>query len=109
MAPANVTESVHQKGRDFGEVLADGGDASVRLEKPVYSEQRLARLLAARGSARLDALERAVRMLARKRPGIDVLSLAWAYLNEDGQRIARAYYHRIDRYQDAKQEKQYDA
>lgn len=45
---------------------------------------------------RHDALERAVRMLARKHPQIDVPSLAWAYLNDDGQDIARHYYQRLD-------------
>jgi hypothetical protein len=78
-------------------MLADGGDARARLDKPALSEQRLARLLAARGDARLDALERAVRALARHRPGVDVPSLAWAVLNEDPRALARAYYARLDR------------
>lgn len=97
LTPASATESVHEAGRQFGAVLADGGEARIRLEKPALSEQRLARLLAARGQARLDALERAVRALARNRPKVDVPSLAWAVLNDDARGIARAYYARLDR------------
>lgn len=97
LTPASATESVHEAGRQFGAVLADGGDARARLDKPALSEQRLARLLAARGTARLDALERAVRSLARTRPKVDVPSLAWAVLNDGTRAIARAYYTRLDR------------
>ncbi|KPQ08604.1 MAG: subtype I-E CRISPR-associated protein Cse2 [Rhodobacteraceae bacterium HLUCCA12] len=97
LTPASATESVHEAGRHFGAVLADGGDAQARLEKPALSEHRLARLLAARGQARLDALERAVRALARNRPKVDVESLAWAVLNNDARAIARTYYTRLDR------------
>ena len=100
LTPTSATESVHQSGRQFGAVLADGGDISARLAKPMLSEQRLARLLAARGTARLDALERAVRALARNRPKVDVPSLAWAVLNDDTRAIARAYYARLDRHAD---------
>ena len=100
LTPASATESVHEAGRPLGAVLADGGEARGRLEKPVLSEQRLARLLAARGQARRDALERAVRALARNRPGVDVPSLAWAVLNDDARAIARAYYTRLDHFAD---------
>jgi len=108
LTPAGATESVHENGREFGAVLADGGDAHRRLDKPFCSEQRLARLLAVRGAARLDALERAVRMMARDRPRVDVPSLAWAYLNEDARIIARAYYRRLDRHHESRQEGQSD-
>jgi len=109
LTPASVNESIHEDERWFGAVLADGGDVRARLdEKPFYSEQRLARLLAACRDARLDALDRAVRMLARKRPHVDVPSLAWAYLNENGRWIARSYYDRLYSYQDASQEEQSD-
>jgi CRISPR type I-E-associated protein CasB/Cse2 len=101
LTPASATESVHAPGRHFGAVLADGGDARTRLDKPVLSEQRLARLLGARGQARLDALERAVLALARNRPKVDVPSLAWAVLNSDARAIARAYYTRLDRRADS--------
>ncbi|WP_159075239.1 type I-E CRISPR-associated protein Cse2/CasB [Celeribacter baekdonensis] len=96
LTPASATESIHQDKRWFGAVLVDGGDPHARLETPIFSEARLARLLASRGQARRDALERAVRTLARKRVTLDVPSLAWAYLNDNGQEIARAYYQRLD-------------
>jgi CRISPR type I-E-associated protein CasB/Cse2 len=104
LTPASATESLHVDGRPFGAVLADGGDARAHLTQPAFSEQRLARLLAARGAARLEALERAVRALARNHPKLDVPSLAWAVLNEDGRAIARAYYARLDRRQDTPQD-----
>lgn len=100
LTPASATQSIHQPGRRLGAVLADGGDASADLRvsgKPVVSEQRLARLLASRDEARLDALERAIRMLARARPRIDVVSLAWAIMAPASNALARDYYTRIDR------------
>lgn len=89
--------SIHEPGRRLGAVMADGGDAKSRLEQPVVSEQRLARLLAARGKVRLDALERTVRMIARARPKLDVADLAWVVLREDSGNLARDYYSRLDR------------
>lgn len=94
LTPSSAKETRHQVGRRFGAVLADGGAETARLEQPALSEQRLARLLAARGPARLDAIERAVRALARQQPRIDAPSLAWAVLN--GRDIARDYYNRLD-------------
>lgn len=96
LTPASATESVHQDKRWFGAVLADGGDPQARLDTPVFSETRLARLLASRGDARRDALERAVRAFAHNGVKLDVPSLAWAYLNDNGQEIARRYYQRLD-------------
>ena len=97
---------IHEPGRRLGAVLADGGDSRTRLEKPVASEQRLARLLAARGKARLDALERTIRMIARARPKLDVADLAWVVLREDSGNLARDYYSRLDR-QEHKDEKEH--
>ena len=109
LTPASTTNSVHQSRRDFGAVLADGGDERARLDKPAFSEQRLARLLAARGQSRLDALERALRALSRNRPKVDVPSLAWAVLNDDTRAIARAYYARLDRRAESNQKEKTDA
>ena len=100
LTPTTARESIHQAKRDLGAILADGGDARARLDKPVVSEQRLARLLAARGTSRLDALERAVRMIARARPKLDVTDIAWVALREDSGNLARAYYSRLDRHED---------
>lgn len=100
LTPASATQSIHQPGRRLGAVLADGGDASADLRvsgRPVLSEQRLARLLASRDEARLEALERAIRMVARARPRIDVVSLAWAIMAPASNALARDYYTRIDR------------
>ena len=97
LTPTTERRSIHEPNRRFGAVLADGGEASARLDKPAVSEQRLARLLAARGAARLDALERAVRMIARARPRLDVVDLAWVVLREDSGHLARDYYSRLDR------------
>lgn len=97
LTPASATRTVHQPGRWLGAVLADGGAEAAALKQPVLSEQRLARLLSARGPARLDALERAVRALARQQPRVDAASLAWAVLRDDGRDLARDYYARLDR------------
>lgn len=96
LTPSSATSSFHDPSRPFGAVLADGGDARARLDQPAVSEARLARLLAARGDARLTALERAVRAIARDARAMDAPSLAWAVINPDGQQIARAYYRRLD-------------
>lgn len=104
LTPSSATKTRHQQGRRFGEVLADGGAEAARLDKPALSEQRLARLLAARGSARLEAIERAVRALARQQPLIDAPSLAWAVLRDDGRDLARDYYARLDRRSEQKPE-----
>jgi CRISPR system Cascade subunit CasB len=97
LTPTAEPRSIHEPGRRLGAVFADGGAAYARLEKPVVSEQRFARLLAARGKARLDALERTIRMIARARPKLDVTDLAWAVLREDSGNLARDYYSRLDR------------
>ena len=100
LTPASETDTIHTAGRKLGAVLADGGNAGATLNaeaaKPVISEQRLARLLAMRGEARAEALERMIRMIARGRPRLDVISLAWAFLNPASDRLARDYYTRLD-------------
>ena len=91
-------QSVHDDKRSLGAVLCDGGETGP-IDRPLLSESRLARLLAARGVARLDALERAVRMLARKRVKLNAAELAWAVISPDEHAtnlIAKAYYKRLD-------------
>ncbi|MBS9478976.1 type I-E CRISPR-associated protein Cse2/CasB [Ancylobacter radicis] len=100
LTPASATESIHQSGRRLGAVLADGGDAGADLRassRPFLSEQRLARLLASRDEARLEALERAIRMVGRSRPRLDVVSLARTVMSAESNALARDYYARIDR------------
>lgn len=89
MTPAGRAHSIHDPARPLGAALAEAG----------LSEQRFARMLAARGPARADALERAVRMMARKGGGMDVTDLAWAILRpDDTSRLARNYYHQLDHF-----------
>ena len=90
-------ESVHDGKRPLGAVLCDGGE-TVPVDRPLLSETRLARLLAARDGARLDALERAVRMLARNQVKLNAAELAWAVIAPDHATtlIAKAYYKRLD-------------
>lgn len=87
MTPASRDHSIHDPARPLGAAIAETG----------LSEQRFARLLAARGPARADALERAVRMMARKGARLDVTDLARAILwPDDTSRLARNYYNQID-------------
>ena len=91
--------ALHDATRPLGAVLCDGGDRSWSGPTPMLSEARLARLLAARGKARRVALERALRMLANRRPPdplVNVPEIAWAVLNPEAGRIARDYYARLD-------------
>lgn len=87
MTPASRDCSIHDDKRPLGAALAEAG----------FSEQRLARLLAARGSAREEALERAIRMIARKSGGLRVPDLAQAIFRpEDVSHLARAFYRKLD-------------
>ncbi|MCY4148117.1 MAG: type I-E CRISPR-associated protein Cse2/CasB [Gammaproteobacteria bacterium] len=90
-------ESVHDGKRPLGAVLCDGGETGT-VERPLLSENRLARLLVARDKIRLEALERAVRLLARNQVKLNTVELAWAVIAPDKAtaRIAKAYYKRLD-------------
>lgn len=101
--PPGERDDLHEPNRPLGQALCDGGhhdwpgDAGPR---PAFSEQRLAQLLAARGTQRRILLLRAVRMLAATRDphaGIDVGDLAWRFVDDDPRRLAAPYYHRLDR------------
>ena len=93
--------------RRLGEALCDGGDAhawpakSGRAPHPVFSERRLAQLLAARGERRAVLLERAARALVRSPvpgPVVDPADIALALLApEAGQLLAGPYHQRLDR------------
>lgn len=101
--------SPHQDKRGLGAALCDGGDTQWGFgeldPRPMLSELRLARLLAARDDMRADLMERAVRALAAKKPpgsgGVDCSDLAKFLLFSDdpepGRRLARSYYARLDR------------
>jgi CRISPR system Cascade subunit CasB len=100
MTPASREETIHETGRHLGAVLVDGGDRAKALNvpdaKPFLSEHRFARFLAARGAARGDHLERMIRMLARRGVTMDVVTLAHAVIGWSDDRLAAAYYKRID-------------
>ena len=97
---------LHDPDRPFGAILCDGGDRTWPyraggIPRPMFSERRLAQLLAARGSQRAALLERAARALARRRDpgtGVDVVDIADTLLGTDAERrLAEPYYRRLDR------------
>lgn len=110
-AGQRVRPRLHDPRRPLGQVLCDGGDPDWKPTRTpadgVVSERRLVMLLATRGQARADALERAVRMIARgvgtasngkRLHGIDVTQIAAAILWPDQTAlIAEAYFKRLDR------------
>lgn len=97
LTPASANDSFDAHDRPLGAVLADGGRDSDKLEsRPSISEQRLARLLSARGTSQLDALERTIRMIASKTRKLSAEDLAKAVIYGDTMRIAKAYYRRLD-------------
>lgn len=96
LTPASAKDSFDDRDRSLGAVLADGGKMHENLEAPAISEHRLARLLSSRGTARLDALERTIRMIASKTRKMSATDLAKAVFFVDTTRIANAYYRRLD-------------
>lgn len=108
----NEKYKIHDSAQPLGRALCDGGSNDWNTDKsrrpdaelrPVYSEQRLARLLSMNAEQRLDALDRAVLMLARSRDvqiGLDCTELALLVLapNNPGhlRNLARNYYRRLD-------------
>ena len=117
-APETRPKPLHVAGRKhhLGAALCDGGNPEREGgspgwdgKRPVMSERRLAQLLATRGTARIDALARAARLLATTRDpkaGIDVRSVAWAFLAPDSTNpIAEAYYRCLDNARGSTEEK----
>ena len=98
--------ALHVDGRRLGTVLCDGGDpawpavGNAGVPRPMFSELRLAKLIAARGKQRAILLQRAARALARSMPpgsGVNVVDIAYALLRPDDSRtMARHYYDRLD-------------
>lgn len=95
---------LHNPSRSLGAVLCDGGDPGWpgdERPRPVFSERRLAQLMAARGTQRAVLLTRAARALARSMQpgsGVNVPDIALALLfPDDGRRLAEPYYRRLDR------------
>ena len=103
----------HANGwRGLGAALCDGADtswgASQSDPRPMLSELRFARLLAAKGEMRAVLMERAARALAAKKPagaGVDCIDLAKFLLYDTdpvpARNLARDYYARLDRSRNA--------
>ncbi len=76
---------LHSAEHRWGEVLCDGGDRTWPYStglRPVISEQRLAHLIAARGTQRRVLLERIARVIARtRRHGVNVADVALTLLS----------------------------
>ena len=81
--------------------IALGRQTTGGKPRPVFSEHRLAQLMAARGTQRGVLLTRAARTLARSRTeesGINILDIACTLLAPDnGRHLAEPYYRRLDR------------
>lgn len=104
---------LHDPARALGEVLCDGGNpdwpsGAPRTPRPVFSERRLAQLMAARGTQRTAHLERAARVIAKSRAtgsGVDIQDIAFIVLNPGNtRRLAETYYRRFDRAEQAARE-----
>jgi CRISPR system Cascade subunit CasB len=104
---AEGKRSPHDTARGFGSALCDGGDPGWGIgttkPRPMLSELRFARLLAAKGPMRLDLMDRAVRALGASKPpgaGVNCNDLAWFLLDPDNpahaRKLARNYYARLD-------------
>lgn len=94
--------------RGLGHALCDGADPAwgegETDPRPMLSELRFARLLAARGSMQAELMERAARALAAKKPpatGVNCVDLAWLLVDPGNpahaRKLARDYYTRLDR------------
>lgn len=94
--------------RGLGTALCDAGDPGWgRGEtdpRPMLSELRFARLLAARGTSQAELMERAVRNLAARKlhgVGFNCTDLAWLLLAPENpahaRKLAEDYYDRLDR------------
>ena len=98
--------SLHVESRRLGAVLCDGGDPDwpgprpSSDPKPVYSETRLMKLIAARETQRLVLITRAARTLSAKMTpgsGINVKDVAWTVLKlTEDSLLAQQYYGRLD-------------
>ena len=99
--PAN-RPPLHDGTRKFGAVLCDGGDQNPEWSgRPMFSEFRLEKLMAARGSQRAVLLKRAAQMLVHSRESssrVNVIDIAKVLLEpENGRLLAEPYYRRLDR------------
>lgn len=106
--PPEGKASPHSKKHGLGRALCDGGDPAWGKgetdPRPMLSELRFARLIAARGNMRPELMERAARALAAKKPPdaqVNCTDLAQFLLFPENpahaRKLARDYYARLDR------------
>ena len=92
--------SLHNGKRRLGQVLCDGGNPDWTGPRPVLSEHRFMKLLAAHGQQRAVLLTRAARAIARSMSpgsGLNVPDVAYALLSPENKRhLAEHYYRRLD-------------
>ncbi len=102
----DLREHLHNPRRRLGAVLCDGGDPDPSWPReggtvrPMLSESRLSKLMAARGQQRAILLKHAAQMILRSRQdiGVNVADIALVLLQPaDGRRLAEPYYRRLDR------------
>lgn len=104
----HIPASENNGWRGLGHALCDGGDLAwgkgENDPRPMLSELRFARLIAARGAMRAELMERAARALATKKPPgeqVNCTDLARFLLYPDNpdhaRKLARDYYARLDR------------
>jgi CRISPR system Cascade subunit CasB len=95
----------HDPSNKFGKALCDGGDGSWGQgssdPRPVLSELRLAKMLAAKGELRRELAVRAAKIIAKSGAPVNCADMAWFILDEHSdepaQQIAKRYYTRLAR------------
>ncbi|MBJ7533588.1 type I-E CRISPR-associated protein Cse2/CasB [Rhodomicrobium vannielii ATCC 17100] len=95
----------HDPSHKFGMALCDGGDKSWGQgsadPRPVLSELRLAKMLAAKGELRRELVIRAAKIIAKSGPSVNCADIARFILNENideyARQIAKHYYIRLSR------------
>ena len=95
----------HDPSNRFGKVLCDGGDPSWGQggsdPRPVLSELRLAKMLAAKGELRRELVVRAAKIIAKSGTAVNCAGMARFILAETrddyAREIAKHYYARLAR------------
>ena len=98
-------EGPHNPSNRFGKALCDGGNASWGQggsdARPVLSELRLAKMLAAKGELRRELVVRAAKIIAKSGTPVNCADMARFIRDErshePARRIARHYYARLAR------------
>jgi CRISPR system Cascade subunit CasB len=114
LTPRSAEGGDNPKGpaNEFGKALCDGGNADWLEQqrdvkraggspRPVLSELRLAKMLAAKGKLRRELVVRAAKIIAKSETPVNCADIAWFILcensDEPARRIARSYYAQLSR------------